>query len=799
MMRASRLIRFACHGFIIAFSLLSLSFNVQAQSIQLPNGFVNTPLATTLCEPTVLRHDPDGDRLFVAEQCYMQGTTPIVRPIVRIMQNDVLLPGRFLDGIPGFVVEGERGLLGIAFPLKEDWDTHPYVYIYYTRTDGTNYFNRISRFRADTNTAGSEQVVLDLEFLTPNNPLHNGGAMQFGPDGMLYVAVGDNVQAAKAQLLTSVFGKILRLDPLNSDFPSNPSALFPDDNPFFSQTTGNNRGIWALGLRNPYSFAFQPDPTDFTGLANPFRMYISEVGQGRWEEINQGSARANYGWPDTEGDFNQSTFPSYTRPIHVYAHIPVDDCAAIVGSVFYNPEVQMFPNDYVGDYFFMDYCDAWMKRYDVATDTEIPFATNLDYGPVAMELGPNGALYYVTRGFTGDADDGKVHKITFTTDGTPQVNPLPDTVTVAEGETATFSCVASGTAPLSYQWQRADAVTPTNFVNISGAQSATYTTPVTDYDSDHNDKFRCQVSNSLGQTNSTVATLVVIPNQRPTAIITRLSAGDDLDDTYDAGELITFEGAGTDPENETIDSDNMVWRIVLHHNTHTHPFVDSLPGVDEGSFTPPNNSHPDYDVFYRVYLTVTDSFGLSQQVHRDIYPNTVAFILRTEPSGLKISVDDLPAQNTPINSRSIVNMQRTLEAPLTQILNGKIYTFVSWSDGGAADHTITTPNTDVTYTAVYQEISAGVNHEITRTPTLTWVHIPWALGYEIQIEDDPDFDTSDPIYYSKSDVPADAISFTVPAANALPDGTYYWRLRALRSDGTWGTWSTVSTFTVELS
>ena len=121
---------------------------------------------------------------------------------------------------------------------------------------------------------------------------HNGGALAFGPDGKLYAAVGENANSANAQSLANVLGKMLRL---------NKDGSIPTDNPFFTSAAGKNRAIWALGLRNPFTFAFDPAGTE---------MFINDVGQNTWEEINDGLAGANYGWPETEGATTDPRFKS---------------------------------------------------------------------------------------------------------------------------------------------------------------------------------------------------------------------------------------------------------------------------------------------------------------------------------------------------------------------------------------------------------------------------------------------------------------------------------------------------------
>lgn len=141
---------------------------------------------------------------------------------------------------------GERGLLGVAF--DPNFTANKFVYVYYTATTPTIH-NRVSRFTAagDIALAGSETILLDLETLSATN--HNGGAIHFGPDGKLFVGVGENDVGSNAQSMNNRLGKMLRI---NSD------GSIPTDNPFFMTASGANRAIWALGLRNPFTFAFQP-------------------------------------------------------------------------------------------------------------------------------------------------------------------------------------------------------------------------------------------------------------------------------------------------------------------------------------------------------------------------------------------------------------------------------------------------------------------------------------------------------------------------------------------------------------
>jgi glucose/arabinose dehydrogenase/subtilisin family serine protease len=334
-------------------------------------GFTASLVANGLNDPTAMAFAPDG-RIFVAEQGGR----------LRVIKNGALLPNEFVAVATD--PSGERGLLGVAF--DPNFATNQFVYVYYTATTPTIH-NRVSRFTAsgDVAVAGSETVILELNSLsTAEN--HNGGAIHFGLDGKLYIGVGENANGANAQTLTNLLGKMLRI---------NPDGSIPSDNPFFASASGVNRAIWALGLRNPFTFAIQPG----TG-----RIFINDVGQNTWEEINDGIAGSNYGWPASEGP---TADPSFRSPLFAYGHgtSPTTGCA-IAGGAFYNPPTAQFPSDFVGDFFFADLCSGWIRRFDPVSATVTDFANGIS-APVDLQVGADGSLYFLSRGA------GAVHAIRY--------------------------------------------------------------------------------------------------------------------------------------------------------------------------------------------------------------------------------------------------------------------------------------------------------------------------------------------------------------------------------------------------
>lgn len=635
----------ACLFLAVLFCALSAPRRLRAE---VPDGFVLSQYGGAFGDATAMAFAPDG-RLFI---CQQDGK-------LRVVKNGQLLAEPFLS----LAVDsgGERGLLGVAF--DPNFETQPYVYVYYT-VPGNPPHNRVSRFLASGDAAvpDSEEVLLDLDDLSASN--HNGGAIHFGPDGYLYIAVGENAVPTNSQKTTNLLGKMLRMAPDGS---------IPADNPFFNTAADKNRLIWALGLRNPFTFAFQPG----TG-----RMFINDVGQNTWEEVNEGAAGANYGWPKQEGPAGPND-PAMTRPLFAYKH---DDAVlggcAISGAAFYNPSSPRFPSGYIGRYFFADFCGGYVASFNPAnpSGTVAKVATGLSW-PVDLQVGPDGALYILLQG-------GRVQRLDYTADAPPLITAEPESKTVAVGQPAIFMVSASGATPLQYQWERDGQPIP-------NSDSPTYTLQDPQL-ADSGAQFRVRVTNSFGEDLSQVATLTVVSNTPPTAAILTPSAGA----LYQGGQTLAFSGSGTDPEEGSLPASAFTWKIDFHHADHHHPFVPSTSGFKSGNFTVPTTGETATDVWYRLHLTVTDSGGQSTTVFRDIQPRTSTLTLQTSPPGLELTLDGQPVA-TPSSVEGVVGIQRELGAAATQQVGGRTYQFAGWSDGGAATHTVSTPLADTTYTAFY--------------------------------------------------------------------------------------------------
>jgi glucose/arabinose dehydrogenase len=572
------------HILVSLLVLIAFWLTAPVYATTLPTGFTETTFVSGLSSPTAMQFAPDG-RLFIAQQ----------GGALRVVKNGQLLSSPFITLSVNST--GERGLLGIAF--DPNFSSNNYIYLYYT-INTSPARNRVSRFTAngDIAVANSEVILLDLDNLSSATN-HNGGAMHFGSDNMLYIATGENANTSLAQNMNSPYGKMLRINP-SAFVAGNPNALFPNDNPFWQTPTGNpqwRNAIWALGFRNPFTFAVQRG----TGL-----MYINDVGSSgsnRREEINQGARGANYGWPSTEGGGGTGITP----PIYAYGGSTgaISGCA-ITGGTFYSSQNPSFPADYVGDYFFTDYCSTWIGRYDIATNTASVFATGIDGSTVDLKVDSSGNLYYLSR------STGSVNRISFSAPPTP---------------------------------------TPTH-------------------------------------------TPTPIPNRAPTPTISAPTNGA----RYNAGDVISFAGRATDPEDGTLGASRFEWEIVFHHDQHTHPFLSGITGVTSGTFEIPREGHPETTVWYRVYLRVTDSAGLRGETYVDIFPNVVNITVQTSPPGLQITVDGQP-RTAPYRFDAVVGNLQTLGAPSPQTSGGTPYGFANWSNGGTQTQQITIPNAAATYTA----------------------------------------------------------------------------------------------------
>ena len=348
-----------------------------------------------------LAHNGDG-RLYVTEQL---GYIRIVEP------NGTVLPRPFLDiknkVTPTNIVNtNEQGLLGLVF--SPDYATDGYFYVYYTNKTGVGN-SVLARYQVSSNpdsvNPATEQILLTFTQPYPN---HNGGCMKFGNDGYLYISSGDggdaNDPGERGQNLNTFLGKILRIDVSGGGI----TYTVPPNNPFIS-TTNALPELWAYGLRNPWLFSFDRLTHD---------MWIGDVGQNVWEEINfqpaSSSGGENYGWRCYEGNHVLFTNMlcnspiSHTAPVFEYSHATTGGCSVTGGFVYRGSN---YPGLY-GYYFFADFCNGNIYAIDPLNGFDTTLAGSFSgKGFSTFGEDDNGEL------FIGDIGHGEIFRLTDATTG----------------------------------------------------------------------------------------------------------------------------------------------------------------------------------------------------------------------------------------------------------------------------------------------------------------------------------------------------------------------------------------------
>ena len=743
--------------------LASIAGLTQVDAAVLPAGFRDTVVLSGLTNPTVVQFAPDG-RIFVGQKngvikvfSGLGDTNPTTFTDLSSRVHDFWdrgLLGMALD--PAFptrpyvyVMYAHDAAIGGTAPRWGDGCPTPPG----ATTDGCLVSGRISRLTAAGNTAtGPEQVL--VEDWCQQYPSHSIGTLLFGRDGKLYASGGDGASfnnvdygqygatyagdqanpcgdppspvgtaltppgaeggALRSQSVrrtpgtTSLDGAVLRLDPdTGQGLP---------DNPFGASSDQNARRIVGYGLRNPFRFTQRPGTDE---------LWVGDVGWSTWEEINRipapaGGSAPNFGWPCYEGSAAQSGYQaaglnlcsslyaagSATSPYYAYHHgacvVSYTGCrtggSSITGIAFYG--AGSYPSTYNGALFFADHTrnEIWAM---LAGADGLPNpgnrvvlvgadAAGAAGHPVDLKIGPGGDLFYV------DMEGGSIHRISYAANQAPTARVTATPTTGDAPLTVSFDGSASTDpegGPLTYSWDLngdgtfGDATGPT--ASYTYTAGGTYTP-------------RLRVTDNQGATGEATVT-VLVGNTAPTAVIDTPLATT----SWQVGQAIGFSGHATDPQEGALPASALEWKLIMHHcsapnDCHAHD-VQTFSGVATGSLTAPDHAYP---CWLELQLTARDSAGLSSptaSVRLD--PRTVSLTFRTNPGGLRLANLTLnaSAQTTPFTSTVVVNSANTISAPPTQTVNRSTYNFVSWSDGGAATHTITAPSTATTYTATYRK------------------------------------------------------------------------------------------------
>jgi uncharacterized repeat protein (TIGR01451 family) len=628
--------------------------------------------------------------------------------------------------------------------------------------DGCVVAGRISRLTASGNRmTGSEQVL--VEDWCQQYPSHSIGSLNFGSDGALYASGGDGASfnfadwgqdgnplnpcgdppggagatlapptaeggALRSQDLrttadpTSLDGTVIRIDPATGNaLPDNPNAFSSDP---------NARRIVAHGFRNPFRFTIRPGTND---------LWIGDVGWSTWEEIDRlpspTAGVLNMGWPCYEGVGIQGAYDSanlnlcenlYTQsgavtpPLYTYNHssnvVAGESCptgsSSISGIAFYGSGA--YPSNYAGALFFADFSRncIWVM---FAGSNGLPNAGTISTftagaaGPVDLQIGPGGDLFYV------DLNGGTIRRISYFSANQPPTARIVATPTNGSAPLLVSFDGTTSTDPdpgdqLSYSW---DLDGNGTFGDSTAAKPTfNYTTPGT-Y------TVRLRVTDRQGA-SSTASVAITANNTPPTPVIDTPPVGT----TWMVGDTISLHGSATDAQDGTLQTAALSWSVILQHcpsTCHQHPVQDFV-GTASASFTAPDHEYLSY---LEVRLTATDSGGLSTTTNLRLDPKTVVLSFATNPSGLQLVVGST-GQATPFTRTVIQRSTNSISATTPQTLGGTSYAFSSWSDGGAQSHTVVA-SSSASYTATYIAQSADVRVVKTGALSADGKSVTWNL------------------------------------------------------------------------
>jgi len=571
---------------------------------------------------------------------------------------------------------GDRGLMDIA--IHPDFHNHPYLYAFYVvdppgsagrggldGEDGDgNRYAHVVRWELDLSgdvpslVPGSKQIILGTagqslddvsghglidstmeeninvpsseidpvtgeykqDYIKLDSGTHAGGALAFGPDGMLYVSVGDGAsfnmvdpRALSVQDVNSLSGKILRVDPLTGQGLA--------DNPFATADLDANASkVWMLGLRNPFTMAFADDG----------RLFMSETGWYTYEEINAGEAGANFGWPYFEGADYGELFPTpgyrdapeaaafydqvasgaieITAAYRALSHFDGDpgfQVNAIVGaSSIYTG--YRYPSEFLNDYFFTDIVEGEIYAVDIHDRTKIKFVADMGYfGPSHFVQGPDGYMYLL------DLVDGRMMRLEIANE-TPQVTSGAS-FSVVEGQTDVTVVTASDPDSDTIVYSIVGGDDADKFIVDAGSGRLSFRKPPdfeSPSDAGANNTYAVLIQASDRNTSDTQAIVVTVTNQNEAPRITSNGGGASASISIQENVLAVATVTGFDPDTSAM----LTFTIVGGADAERFA-IDSATGalsfVDAANFERPTDR--DVDNRYEVTVEVSDGLLAARQ------------------------------------------------------------------------------------------------------------------------------------------------------------------------------------------
>ncbi len=652
--------------------------------------------------PTGMAATPDG-RILVA----------LKNGKLRVIEFGAVLPAPALDISDQICNDSERGLESVA--VDPNFATNGFIYVFYTWKSSElvcdlSALNRVMRYTLRNNLAVEPVAILDR--IPSPGSAHNSGDIAFGPDGLMYISVGDGgedfttgelgAENHNATYLSVLNGKILRLNPdgsvpISNPYVSMPGAVRCAGKPY-SLVGGPCTETFAWGFRNPFKIAFKPGTNE---------LYANDVGQGAWEEINIVTAGANYGWNLREGNcltgstVNCGAPPAgMTNPI--YQHVHQGRMCAITGAAF---ATTAWPDPYRGRYYFGDYCD---NKIYVLTSTvdgltydtfhsagDLGGVIDLMFDPVSRSL-----YYSLGYNYVDSNIQGSIRRLRFIGD-----NNRAPTAALSASKTA-------GPAPLQVRFSAAGSIDPDEDplsfelnlgdgtpVLTTGEYTHTYTgtTPVQ----------ATLVAIDSNGARSTAAVVRIFPGNRPPVPVI---LAPEKSQKFSVNQLLTLRGAATDPDSGPMPDTTLTWRMLVHHipesnisTRHTHPFFS---GVGSGLPLQPMPEPEDLDAarlgYIEILLTATEPNGPSTTISQVLEPALVPLTFASEPLPFIVRVNNRGAL-MPYTLTTWQNQTLTVDVPEPQTgLSGGAMRFGNWSDSAQQTRLLRTPAIATTYTVNFK-------------------------------------------------------------------------------------------------
>ncbi|HEX5825382.1 MAG TPA: PQQ-dependent sugar dehydrogenase [Candidatus Limnocylindrales bacterium] len=762
---------------------------VQAEpaAAAIASGFVDEPIVTGLAGPTSIAFAPGG-RVFVAEK---RGVVLTWSSYATFSADGA--PSQTIDLRTDVMNYWDRGLLGMAIDPAYPASPYLYLLYTYNavpggaaprwtgadpdndpcpnppggNSDGCVVTNRLDRVTINPTTGVSTTRTPLLTGWCQQYPSHSAGSLAFGADGKLYVSAGEGAgfnvgtqdygqkggnlpdttnpvternpcgdppggaggamtppTAAGGALRAQSFrrpagepavlnGAVLRLDPA--------TGLAAAGNPAIANPDPIRRRIIAYGMRNPFRLTFRPGTND---------LYIGDVGDQKWEEVNRiptpTAGPTNLGWPCFEGAGAQpgtyyttvtldlcSSLASASGPLWSYAHAghmaTNDGCppvppsiaasASVSGLAFYTGTV--YPPQFRNALFVADYsrnCIVVLPNSGngVPAGPAIPFSSAAS-NPVMLTTDPDGNLVYADLG-TGVVPGG-IHRIRYQPPvaaftATPASGPAPLVVAFDAGGSSAPAGIAS------YAWVFGDGATGTGPTTSHTYMGGTFTARLT-------------VTDTNGAMAS--ATRTIAASNTPPVVT--IDAPTCTTNCWKVGDTIALTAHATDTEDGPLPATAFSWHVGLEHchspsDCHEHDLLDPA-GVASTSFIAPDH---DNGSWLRITVTATDSGGLTASATREVRPRTTSVRVVSSPAGLPVTIDGVTGSGSVGPSPMIVGHNATISAKAAVAVGESTWAFKSWSDGKALSHGITAPATPTTYTATYQQTGSDASDTCAGAP-----------------------------------------------------------------------------------